>query len=110
MNPADLAKINRLSSQSELYVGKTLMIIVNQNEPKTSYGSLSDTTRLVEEAIRVNENPMKIALLNDMEGVWDFTDRQAVYLAERTDGLRPSSTAAERERSWSGADFLSGRV
>lgn len=91
MNPVDLAKINRLSSQSELYVGKTLMIIVKQNQPKASYSSLSDGTRLVEEAVRMNENPMKIALLNDMEGVWDFTDRQAVYLNERADGLHPSS-------------------
>lgn len=86
MVPSDLAKINRLSSQSELYVGKTLVIIVKNEQKKAVYSSFTDDTLLLDESVRLNENPIKIALMNDMHGLWDFSKNQAVYLNERTDG------------------------
>lgn len=77
---ANLVKLNRLVSPTELYVGISIIIPRQENQKEyTTRTSLSAGESLLELAVRQNTNPWSISAINKQAGTWQALPGDVLY-------------------------------
>jgi murein DD-endopeptidase MepM/ murein hydrolase activator NlpD len=91
-----LIKLNRLVSPSELYVGVSLILPLQEGQSRydTPIGVEAGET-LLEMAVRQGSDPWTIASINKLQGTWDALPNDVLYMAggnqpENAAGLPPA--------------------
>ena len=77
---SQLIKLNRLISPSELYVGSSMIVPVQDG--KSDYTSRTSTTSgesLFETAIKQGINPWELSTINNLSGSWDALPGDILY-------------------------------
>ena len=75
-----LEKLNRLVSPSELYIGATMIVPVQDNQPElTVRAAPTNGQSLLELAVEQNTDPWTLVGLNDLAGTWDGLPGDALY-------------------------------
>lgn len=91
VSPEMLEKLNRLVSPSELYIGATMIVPAQQDQPElTARAALSKGQSLLELAVTQGTDPWTLAELNGLAGTWDGLPGDALY----TPGTGPGQTSA----------------
>jgi len=90
---AQLVKLNRLVSPTELYVGISMIVPVQEGQMDlTSHASLAPGESLLEFAVRQNSDPWTLTSINHLDGTWDTLPGDSFYTlannnSESTTGL-----------------------
>jgi len=75
-----LIKLNRLISPSELYVGSSMIVPVQDGKSDyTSRTSTSSGESLFETAIKQGVNPWSLSTINNLNGLWDTIPGDILY-------------------------------
>jgi murein DD-endopeptidase MepM/ murein hydrolase activator NlpD len=75
-----LIKLNRLVSPSELYVGVSVILPVQEGQtPYTTPISAGSGETLLEMAVRQGSDPWTLAAINKLNGTWDVLPNDVLY-------------------------------
>lgn len=84
---ANLIKLNRLVSPTELYVGISIIVPRQENQKEyTTRTSLSAGESLLELAVRQNTNPWSISAINKQAGTWQALPGDVLYSPTQGEG------------------------
>lgn len=84
---ANLVKLNRLVSPTELYVGISIIVPRQENQKEyTTRTSLSAGESLLELAVRQNTNPWSISAINKQAGTWQALPGDVLYSPTQGEG------------------------
>lgn len=84
---ANLIKLNRLVSPTELYVGISIIVPRQENQKAyTTRTSLSAGESLLELAVRQNTNPWSISAINKQAGTWQALPGDVLYSPTQGEG------------------------
>lgn len=85
MAEADLARINRLASPAELYVGASLVLPkANSNVPASGRATLAPRQSLFELAVAHGVDPWSLVATNTLSGTWDTLPGDVLLLPTGT--------------------------
>ena len=77
---SQLIKLNRLVSPTELYVGASMILPVQEGETDlTSRANLASGESLLELAVKQNSDPWTLASVNSLGGTWDALSDDTFY-------------------------------
>ena len=80
VSDAQLIKLNRLVSPSELYAGISLIVPVQEGQAQlNSRTSLATGESLLELSVRQQSNPWTLSIINKMEGTWGTLPGDILY-------------------------------
>jgi LysM repeat protein len=80
VSDAQLIKLNRFVSPSELYVGLSVVVPIQENQPEfNTRTSLANGETLLELAVKQNSNPWTIATVNKQPGTWQALPGDVLY-------------------------------
>ena len=79
-----LIKLNNLISPAEVIVGVNL-IIPQKEMILTSQTQLSSTHTLLEEALKLGQNPWKISLDNQLQGNWAAVPGESIFISTNSE-------------------------
>jgi len=80
VSDSQLIKLNRLVSPTELYVGASMIIPVQEGQTDlTSRASLDSGESLLELAVKQNSDPWTLASVNSLNGTWDALSDDTFY-------------------------------
>ncbi len=81
VSDSQLAKLNRLVSPTELFVGASMIIPVQEGQTVlTSRASLASGESLLEFAVRQNSDPWTLTSVNSLDGTWDTLPNDGFYI------------------------------
>lgn len=88
ISDAQLVKLNRLVSPTELYVGISMIVPVQEGQADlTSRASLASGESLLEFAVKQNNDPWMLTSINSLDGTWDTLPGDGFYtLAKNNSG------------------------